>query len=141
MMVVRQAGAGFLRGARRDGRAIGPLGIADVAIRGVTQDSRDIATGNLFVAIEGQHVDGHEFVAAAARLGAAAAVVERPVPEVGLPQLVVTSSAVALAMAAGWRYGDPSHELGVIGITGTDGKTTTAFLATTGPEAARVPSG
>ena len=141
LLIERLTLAGLLSGARRDGRAIGALGVADVAIRGVTQDSRTVAAGSLFVAIEGHHVDGHAFLSAAAIHGAAAALVERPIPEVGLPQLVVTSSPAALATAAAWWYGDPSRDLGVIGITGTDGKTTTAFLAVAALEAAGIRSG
>lgn len=130
-----------LRGARRDGRAIGPAALADVAIRGVTQDSRTVEPGSLFVAVPGLHVDGHEFVASAADRGAAAAIVERPFPELALPQLVVSATPAALASAAAWWYGDPSHDLGVVGITGTDGKTTTSFLATAALEAAGIRTG
>jgi UDP-N-acetylmuramoyl-L-alanyl-D-glutamate--2,6-diaminopimelate ligase len=130
-----------LRGARRDGRAIGPAALADIAIRGVTHDSRSVRPGSLFVAVPGLHVDGHEFVAAAMDRGAAAAIVEQPLAEVALPQLVVHASPVALASAAAWWYGDPSHDLGVVGITGTDGKTTTSFLATSALEAAGIRTG
>ncbi len=132
---------GALRGARRDGRAIGTPALAEVAIRGVTHDSRAVQPGCLFVAIEGQHVDGHDFVAIAAGQGAAAALVERPLSDVALPQLVVAGTPAALASAAAWWYGDPSHELGVIGITGTDGKTTTSFLAVSALEAAGIRAG
>jgi UDP-N-acetylmuramyl-tripeptide synthetase len=62
-------------------------------------------------------------------------------PGLALPQLVVASTPAALASAAAWWYGDPSHELGVIGITGTDGKTTTAFLAVAALEAAGIRTG
>jgi UDP-N-acetylmuramoyl-L-alanyl-D-glutamate--2,6-diaminopimelate ligase len=140
-LIDRLADGGQVRGARLDGRAIGPAGLADVAILGLTQDSRAVSRDNLFVAITGQHVDGHEFLAAAARQGAAAALVERPVPDVGLPQLVIASTPVGLATAAAWWYGDPSRELGIVGITGTDGKTTTSFLATAALEAAGIRSG
>jgi UDP-N-acetylmuramoyl-L-alanyl-D-glutamate--2,6-diaminopimelate ligase len=132
---------GQLQGARRDGRAIGTAGLTDVAIQGVTQDSRAVRPGCLFVAVHGLHVDGHEFVAAAAAAGAAAALVERPVPDVDLPQLLVGSTAVALAAASAWWYGDPSHDLAVVGITGTDGKTTTSFLAVAALEAAGIRTG
>ena len=93
------------------------------------------------MAIPGEHVDGHDFVAGAAAAGAVAAIVERPLPDVGLAQLVVGRSTRALASAAAWWYGDSSHELAVVGITGTDGKTTTSFLAVAALEAAGVPTG
>ena len=128
-LIARLSAGGRLHGARDGGRAIGPAALAGVAIRGVTEDSRSVRAGALFVAIPGLHVDGHDFVAGAARAGAAAAIVERPLPDVALPQLVVDRAQAALADAAAWWYGDPSHELGVVGITGTDGKTTTSFLA------------
>ncbi len=140
-LIERLAAEGRLRGARRDGRAIGPRGLAEVLVRGVTDDSRAVTDGSLFVAIPGLHVDGHDYVEAAAAAGAAGAIVERPVPDVALPQLVVERAQVALATAAAWWYGDPSHELAVVGITGTDGKTTTAFLAVAALEAAGVRSG
>ncbi len=140
-LLERLAAGGAIRGARQDGRAIGPAALAGLRIRGVTLDSRTATAGSLFAAIPGQHVDGHDFVAAAAQRGAVAALVERPVPDVGLGQLVVSSTPIALASAAAWWYGDPSHELGVIGVTGTDGKTTTAFLATAALEAAGVKAG
>jgi UDP-N-acetylmuramoyl-L-alanyl-D-glutamate--2,6-diaminopimelate ligase len=140
-LIERLTAAGALKGARRDGRAIGPAALADVAIHSVTHDSRAVLPGSLFVAIEGQHADGHDFAASAIGHGAAAALVERPIPEVELPQLVVAGTRTALAEAAAWWYGDPSHELGVIGITGTDGKTTTSFLAVAALEAAGVRTG
>jgi UDP-N-acetylmuramoyl-L-alanyl-D-glutamate--2,6-diaminopimelate ligase len=128
-------------GARDGGRAIGPAGVAGVAIRGVTDDTRRLTPGALFVAVQGEHVDGHDLLADAEARGAAAAIVERPVPESSLPQLVVAASRAALADAAAWWYGDPSRDLGVIGITGTDGKTTTSFLAVAALEAAGLSTG
>ncbi len=97
--------------------------------------------GTLFVAVPGFHVDGHEYVAAAATAGAAAALVERPVPGIALPQVVLEATRPALAWAAAWWYGDPSRTLGVVGITGTDGKTTTSFLAEAAFEAAGLSTG
>ena len=128
-LIARLTADGRLHGARDGGRAIGPAALAAIPIRGVTDDSRAVSPGVLFVAVAGLHADGHLFVDAAMRAGAAAALVERPIPEVALPQLVVERPAAALADAAAWWYGDPSLRLGVVGITGTDGKTTTSFLA------------
>jgi UDP-N-acetylmuramoyl-L-alanyl-D-glutamate--2,6-diaminopimelate ligase len=140
-LVERLEAEGRLRGAREGGRAIGPAGVGRVLVRGVASDSRAVRSGAVFVAVPGAHVDGHDFVAAAAEAGAAAALVERPVEGVGLPQLVVERTQPALATAASWWYGDPSRELAVVGITGTDGKTTTSFLAVAALEAAGLATG
>ncbi len=140
-LIGRLTADGRLRGARDGGKAIGPAALAGTAIRGVTDDSRAVTPGSLFVAIVGLHADGHLFVEAAARAGAAAAIVERPLPDVALPQLVVERAAAALADGAAWWSGDPSLRLGVVGITGTDGKTTTSFLAAAALEAAGLSSG
>jgi UDP-N-acetylmuramoyl-L-alanyl-D-glutamate--2,6-diaminopimelate ligase len=107
----------------------------------VTFDSRNVRASAVFVAVPGVHADGHDYVAAAAALGASAAIVERFVPGIALPQLVVDDARRALAIVAAWWYGDPSRELGIVGITGTDGKTTTAFLATSVLEAGGISAG
>ena len=140
-LIERLTREGRLRGARRDGRAIGAAGLAEIAVHGVTHDSRSVRPGSLFVAIPGLHTDGHEFVADAEARGAAAALVERGLPDAGLPQLVVDAAPAALATTAAWWYGDPSEDLGVVGITGTDGKTTTCFLAVAALEAAGIRTG
>jgi UDP-N-acetylmuramoyl-L-alanyl-D-glutamate--2,6-diaminopimelate ligase len=140
-LVDRLAGLALVAGARADGRAIGAAALAGVAVRGPIDDSRRVVAGSIFVALPGEHVDGHEFVDAAYRAGAAAAVVSMPLPDVPIPQLVVSDVRRALAEAACWWYGDPSHELGVVGITGTDGKTTTSYLAVAALEAAGVRTG
>ena len=140
-LIARFATEGRLRGTRLDGRAVGSAALAGIAVTGVTHDSRAVAAGSLFVAIPGERVDGHDFAAAAAGQGAAALVVERPLPEVAAAQLIVDAARPALASAAAWWYGDPSHRLTVVGVTGTDGKTTTAYLAVAGLEAAGLRAG
>ena len=115
--------------------------IAAVSVAGIRDDSRTIRPGDLFVAVRGEHVDGHEHVAEARAAGAVAAIVERPVLDASGPQLVVDRSAPALASAASWWYGDPSRDLSVVGVTGTDGKTTTCFLVAAALEATGSPTG
>ena len=140
-LIERLTAEGLLRGARDSGRPIGPAALAAVEVKGITEDSRAVQPGTIFAAVIGEHVDGHDFVGRAATAGAAVAIVEQPLPDVGLAQLVVERSQAALAAAAAWWFGDPSHELGVVGITGTDGKTTTSFLAVAALEAAGLSSG
>jgi UDP-N-acetylmuramoyl-L-alanyl-D-glutamate--2,6-diaminopimelate ligase len=140
-LIGRLTADGRLHGARDGGKAIGPAALGTIEIRGVTDDSRAVGAGGLFVAVPGLHADGHLFVAAAAAAGAVAALVERPIPDIALPQLVVERSAAALADAATWWFGDPSLRLAVVGITGTDGKTTTSFLTAAALEAAGLSSG
>ena len=140
-LLERLSAAGLVTGAH-DGDA--PSAIADlagIAVTGVAEDSRAVRAGTLFVAVPGFHVDGHDFVARAAAAGAAAAIVEHPVDGVSVPQLIVGATRPALARAAAWWSGDPSRSLGVIGITGTDGKTTTSFLAVAALEAAGISTG
>ncbi|HSG49914.1 MAG TPA: UDP-N-acetylmuramyl-tripeptide synthetase, partial [Longimicrobiales bacterium] len=112
--------AGLLREVR---------GPEDAVVSGVTHDSRSVSVGNLFLAWAGLQADGHDFVAAAREAGASAAVVERPLPEVELPQLVVTDGRHAAALAANRVLGDPAAALEAVAVTGTNGKTTTALLA------------
>ncbi len=133
--------AGLVRGARVAGRPAPPADVAAIAARGPTDDSRTVGPGSIFVALVGDHVDGHDYLDAAAAAGAAIAIVEHPVPDAGIAQVVVADSRRALAAAACWWSDDPSHELGVIGITGTDGKTTTGFLLTSALEAAGIQTG
>lgn len=101
---------------------------ADPDIRAIRYDSRLVEPGDLFVARRGQHADGHDHVPAAVRAGAVAVIVERPIPGIGVPEVLVRDAKAALALAAAWRAGDPSRRMGIVGITGTDGKTTTAYL-------------
>jgi UDP-N-acetylmuramoyl-L-alanyl-D-glutamate--2,6-diaminopimelate ligase len=137
----RLGAAGLVVGARIDGLPAAAAALAGIEVTGVAEDSREVRAGTLFVAVPGFHVDGHDFVERTAAAGAAAAIVEHPVAAARVPQLVVSAVRPALAHAAGWWSGDPSHKLGVVGVTGTDGKTTTSFLAVAALEAAGVSSG
>jgi UDP-N-acetylmuramoyl-L-alanyl-D-glutamate--2,6-diaminopimelate ligase len=114
---------------------------ASMPVHGLTYDSRLAKGGSVFVAIRGEHADGHDHAVEAAAAGATALVVERLVDGADVPQLVVDGSRTALAAAAAWWYGDPSRELATVGVTGTDGKTTTSFLAQAGLEAAGLSTG
>lgn len=96
---------------------------------GVTVDSREVEPGFLFCAVPGTRADGHDFLEEAAAAGAAAAVVERPREEVGLPQLVVLDGRRAAAHLASLFHGDPGRELRLLAVTGTNGKTTTTWIA------------
>jgi UDP-N-acetylmuramoyl-L-alanyl-D-glutamate--2,6-diaminopimelate ligase len=102
---------------------------ADPDITAVTHDSRQVIPGALFVAVKGRRFDGHDFVADAVGRGAAAVIAEAAT-EVAqdVPQIIVDDSRRALAAAAAAFYGHPGRELAVVGVTGTNGKTTVSFL-------------
>jgi UDP-N-acetylmuramoyl-L-alanyl-D-glutamate--2,6-diaminopimelate ligase len=105
------------------------VGLPVGAVTGLAYDSRNVTPGTLFFAVPGVHVDGHDFVPEAAQLGALAVVAEHEVPAQTIPQLIVTRARDALADAADTWFGRPSERLRMTGITGTDGKSTTGFLA------------
>ena len=99
------------------------------AVTGIAYDSRAVAPGHVFVALKGLHADGATFVRQAVERGAIAVVAERPAPPgVGVAWSQVTDARLALAVLAAAFYRHPSSEMQVIGITGTNGKTTTAHL-------------
>jgi len=102
-------------------------GDPSTAIRGLAYHTRDVADGTLFFCVPGQRFDGHVFAAQAAAAGAAALVCERTTGQ-PLPQVIVPSVRGAMALMAARWYGHPSRELRVVGVTGTNGKTTTAHL-------------
>ena len=108
------------------------VGDASTAVRDVTHDSRAAGPGDLFVAMRGARRDGHDFVASC---GATAACVEQPV-DAGIPQLVVPDTRAAISVIAAEVHGHPSAEMPVVGITGTNGKTTVAHMLASIVEAA-----
>ena len=112
--------------------------VPDVAVGGVAEDSREVVADTVFVAVEGLQQDGHRFIPQAVSAGAAAVVGSRPLsrleelnwwpPAAGVPYVRVTDSREALAWLSAAFYGFPSRGQTVIGVTGTDGKTTTCAL-------------
>jgi UDP-N-acetylmuramoyl-L-alanyl-D-glutamate--2,6-diaminopimelate ligase len=125
---------------RAEGRLVGGEA-AGIELSGIADDSRMVEPGALFVAVRGLRVDGHDFVGRAVERGAVAVAVERRSDGVVVPQLIVDRGAAALASAAAWWYDDPSRELLTVGVTGTNGKTTTSFLARAALEATGLGSG
>jgi len=103
------------------------VGDGTVEIVDLAYDSRTVGPGTLFFCVPGEKVDGHDFAAAVIEAGAAALVVEREL-EVAVPQLVVADARAAMAPLAARFFGNPTEELRVVAVTGTNGKTTTAFL-------------
>ena len=96
-------------------------------ITGVAYSSRDVTSGTLFFCVRGFTADGHDFAPDAVERGASALVCERPL-SLGVPEVLVHDARAAMGPAAARFFGDPTTELDVVGITGTNGKTTTAFL-------------
>jgi UDP-N-acetylmuramoyl-L-alanyl-D-glutamate--2,6-diaminopimelate ligase len=137
--------AGAVQTARRLARAMilrdllgeGP---ADVEVAGLAYDNRAVSPGTLFFCVPGFTRDGHDFAPDAVARGAVALVVARPLG-LGVPEVVVPDVRAAMARAAARFHGDPSATLPVVGITGTSGKTTTAYLVRALLEAAGRPCG
>ena len=112
-----------------DAGLAGAPGAASVDVRSVVSDSRDARPGSLFVAVSGLREDGHAHAAAAVAAGAVAVVAERPPhPAVEVPVVVVDNARIALSALADALAGHPSRAMTVAGVTGTDGKTTTATM-------------
>jgi UDP-N-acetylmuramoyl-L-alanyl-D-glutamate--2,6-diaminopimelate ligase len=103
------------------------LGDASVSVTGITYNSREIRPGDLFAALPGSDFDGHRYIDDAIERGAAAVLAERAI-DADVPVIVVERSRAALAPISAAFYGHPSRELTMIGLTGTDGKTTTSYL-------------
>ena len=118
---------------------------ADAEVTGVTHASGEVHPGDLYAALPGARRHGAEFVAAAARAGAAAVLTDPAgrdaAAAAGLPVLVVPDPRAVLGVAASAIYGDPTRRLTVIGLTGTAGKTSTAYLVESGLRAAGLTTG
>jgi UDP-N-acetylmuramoyl-L-alanyl-D-glutamate--2,6-diaminopimelate ligase len=103
------------------------LNPAPVDVTDLAYDARRVSAGALFVCVPGLKTDGHDFAPVAVANGASALIVEREL-DLPVPQLVVADSRASMALAADAFFGRPTRELEVAGVTGTNGKTTTAFL-------------
>lgn len=99
----------------------------DTEIADIVYDSRKVQPGDLFCCITGTFSDGHEYAPMAKQLGAAALVVEREL-DIDLPQLIVPNTRIAMAEMAAAYYGYPSREMKMVGVTGTNGKTSTTYM-------------
>ncbi len=102
-------------------------GSLPLEIDGLTNDSRAVTAGSCFVCIVGYRVDGHDYLAEARQNGATVALVERFV-DVDIAQIKLADTRLALAAAAHRFYGRPSHDLFLVGVTATNGKTSTSFM-------------
>ena len=95
-------------------------GDRDLKISGITQDSRKVKTGFLFVAISGVDMDGHDFIKSAIENGAAAIVLEKDMPTVNVAKILVKDAREAVALMAANFFNHPSKEINLVGITGTN---------------------
>lgn len=104
-----------------------PVAAGGVEIQGLAYDTRAVVPGTLFFCVPGFTRDGHDYAPEAIARGAVALVVQRPL-DLGVPEVLVPGVRAAMAPAAAAFFGDPTAELQTVGVTGTNGKTTTAFL-------------
>src|SRR5688572_2547154 len=118
------------------GTAAEVKGSSEVEVRRVRESSRDIEPGDVFVATRGLKSDGHTYIPQALERGAAALVVESPPASAPVPVVVVKDSRHALGILAARNCDWPSRKLAMIGITGTNGKTTTTYVVESILEAA-----
>jgi UDP-N-acetylmuramoyl-L-alanyl-D-glutamate--2,6-diaminopimelate ligase len=102
--------------------------VPNVEIRGIQEDSRLVASGDLFIARPGAKTDGAQFIRDAATRGAVACIVAARMPDCPLPQVVVANPALAASPLAHALFGHPTRAMRVLGVTGTNGKTTTTYI-------------
>ncbi|MEO8635481.1 MAG: UDP-N-acetylmuramoyl-L-alanyl-D-glutamate--2,6-diaminopimelate ligase [Gemmatimonadales bacterium] len=118
--------ADLLAALNREGLLLGAP-TAALLIRGVTADSRAVSNGDVYVAVRGSQSDGHRFIADAVQRGAIAVVVEQAMGS-SVPEVIVADGRQSAIVLGRWWYNDPGRQLTLVGITGTNGKTTTTAL-------------
>ena len=104
------------------------VGCGDVAVSDVSDDSRECRPGCLFAALPGHRTDGLDHLDEAIQRGATALLLSRPLPEIPLPQCIVPDVRHAYATLCEALFGYPSRRLGMVGVTGTNGKTTVTWM-------------
>jgi UDP-N-acetylmuramoyl-L-alanyl-D-glutamate--2,6-diaminopimelate ligase len=122
-------------------RVTGATAGADVDVVDIAYRSERSGPGSLFCCLVGANADGHDFAPAAVANGAVALLVERELPDLAVPQIVCDDARAGMALLADALYGHPSQGLAVVGVTGTNGKTTTTLLLAAILDAAQRPSG
>ena len=99
-----------------------------ITVTGISYNSKTLQKGNIFVCLVGEHVDGHKYALLAQTNGASAVISQKPIEKLTIPNIIVKNSQFALAQISALFYNFPSQDLNVIGITGTNGKTTVTHL-------------
>ncbi len=120
--------AALLQSLEGQVRILDRRGNLDVFVHAITDDSRAVSPHSLFVAVKGERVDGHEFISEAMNGGMVALVSQQPLDEVALPFVRVDDSRKALGLLGSCFYEEPSSHMRMIGVTGTNGKTTTTYI-------------
>ena len=108
--------------------AVSFVGTGDIVASRFCSDSRQVQPGDIFVALRGSKIDGHQHIESAIAHGAAGVIVERPCSRIGVPQCIVADTRTAYARICMECFGSPQQALNIIGVTGTNGKTTTTWL-------------
>src|SRR5690606_3025689 len=126
-------------------RVPAPTAVRDVTVTGLAQDSRQVRPGDVYLARPGAHTHGAEYAGQAAKAGAAAAVTDEAgrgrCEAAGLPTLVVDDPTAVLGRLSAWVYGEPARAMRLLGVTGTNGKTTTTYLLEAALASAGHPTG
>jgi UDP-N-acetylmuramoyl-L-alanyl-D-glutamate--2,6-diaminopimelate ligase len=108
--------------------AVSFVGTGDIVASRFCSDSRQVQPGDIFVALRGSKIDGHQHIDSAIAHGAAGVIVERPSSRITVPQCIVSNTRTAYAKICMERLGSPQRKLNITGVTGTNGKTTTTWL-------------
>lgn len=120
--------AAMLQALKGQVETLDQRGNLDVSVSAITDDSRVVRAGSVFVAVKGERTDGHTFIPVVVKGGVAAVVLQEPAMDLPIPFIRVADSRKALGLLGNHFYGEPSSKLRMIGVTGTNGKTTTTYV-------------